>query len=137
MLRRSRSFILTLTLALLSVGVVAAHAVPAFDTPSVRVVQTTESFVAIDVTAGPSGAPAGFTIDWMKVSDYNANGGWPTDYTAPGYAWCTFDGEATLNMTNGATFNLAPGQTVRVVLGELFDETGMSTNYLDEMKDGQ
>ena len=132
----SRSFTFALSLALLVVGAVAAHAVPAYDTPSVSVVQTTESFIAIDVTAGPSGAPAGFTVDWMKLSDYTANGGWPTDYTAPGYAWCTFDGVPTLNFTSGVTYNLAPNQTVRIVLGELFDETGVATNYLDEMAAG-
>lgn len=136
MLSRSRSLITVLSLTLLAVGAVAAHAVPAYDTPSVSVVQTTESFIAIDVTAGPSGAPAGFTVDWMKLSDYTANGGWPTDYSAPGYAWCTFDGMPTLNFISGVTYNLAPNQTVRIVLGELFDETGVATNYLDEMAAG-
>ncbi len=127
MLSRSRSRIFALSLALLVIGAVAAHAAPAYDTPSVSVVQTTESFIAIDVTAGPSGAPAGFTVDWMKLSDYT---------TAPGYAWCTFDGVPTLNFTSGVSYNLAPNQTVRIVLGELFDETGVATNYLDEMAAG-
>jgi hypothetical protein len=136
MLSRSRSLIFALSLALLVVGAVAAHAAPAYDTPSVNVVQTTQSFIAVDITAGPSGAPAGFTVDWMKLSDYTANGGWPTDYSAPGYSWCTFDGTPTLNFTSGVTYNLGPNQTVRIVLGELFDETGVSTNYLDEMADG-
>lgn len=134
MFSRSRSNILALfILGMLAIGTSSARAVPAYDTPSVTVVDRTESYIAVDVTAGPSGAPNGFTIDWMKQSDYDANGGWPTDYSAPGYAWCTFDGAATLNMTTGVTYNLGPNQTVRVVLGELYDETGVSTNYLDEM----
>jgi hypothetical protein len=133
MMRWPRVLVLALFAATFP-GALPAAAVTAYDVPTVQVAQTAPSFMAMDVTAGPSGAPAGFYIDWMKKSDYDALGGWPSDNGTPGYAYCVFDGVPTLNMTSGVeSFNLAPGQSVRVVLGDLFDETGVYTNYTDEM----
>ena len=103
------------------------------DTPSMSVVGAGPSYISIDVQAGASGTPYGFTIEWMTKADFDAYG-WPTNYTPPGFNYCTFDGTPTLNVTPGVTSFLLPsGATAKVVLGELFDETGMYSTYLDEM----
>src|SRR5262249_25014769 len=122
-----------LAAALLAFAAHGARAATALDTPTTSLVETAQSYIALNVTAGASGAPAGFTIEWMKKSDYDVYG-WPADYSLPGYEWCTFDGVPTFNRTSGvSSYDLAPGQTIRVVLGELFDETGVSTNYVTEL----
>src|SRR5262245_55361933 len=47
---------------------------PALDSPD----PLASSFVHLDVTAGPSGAPNGFTIEWMTEAQYIALGNaWP------------------------------------------------------------
>lgn len=122
------------------VGVLAALlAVPAvagaitLDTPSMAPVGDGPSYISIDVQAGASGTPYGFTIEWMSKADFDLYG-WPTNYTPPGFNYCTFDGVPTLNVTPGiANFLLPGGATAKIVLGELFDETGMYSTYLDEM----
>ena len=82
---------------------------------------------AIDVhfTAGTTGAPAGFSVQWMLVSDYVAAGGWTSDTTlAPSYCEASFSGNAS-----GHYYNLGPGGEVSVTLGDvLFDTPGASSN---------
>jgi len=104
------------------------------DTPSLAVSDASPWRVGIDVHAGLSGTPSGFTIEWMTKSDYDAFG-WPSGgYIPPGYNYCLFDGVPSFNLTPGiSNFLLGSGQTARVVLGELFDETGIYTTYTDDM----
>ncbi len=103
------------------------------DTPSVTSVSTGTAFLGLKVTAGNSGAPAGFTVQWMTKSAYDALGGWPTDPYATGFDYSTFSGTATFRLTPGQTsFTLAPGASVNVYPGDLFDQTGLGTNYTGE-----
>ncbi len=106
----------------------------ALDTPSLAVVDQSAWRVGIDVSAGLTGTPSGFTIEWMTKSDYDLYGWGSSGYTPPGFNYCLFDGVPTFNVTAGvSSFLLTSGQTVRVVLGELFDETGLYTTYTDDM----
>ena len=40
------------------------------------------SSVRVQVRAGATGAPAGFAVDWMYKSDYDAAGGWDGGWAA-------------------------------------------------------
>jgi len=120
-------------------GTVAAASTPApaaaatLDTPAVAFLRNSPSYIALQVTAGASGTPNGFTVEWMPKSDYDTYG-WPTEYTPPGFNYCTFDGVPSFNLTPGVTdFLLAGNVGAKVVLGELFDETGLYTTYVDEL----
>ena len=45
------------------------------DTPSISQVGATQASIDIQVTAGAvTGAPAGFSLQWMTAADYAANG---------------------------------------------------------------
>ncbi len=46
---------------------------PKLDAPSLQVEGVKFTVVSLTVTAGCNGAPAGFTVQWMKKSDYVAN----------------------------------------------------------------
>jgi hypothetical protein len=91
--------------------------------------------VEMQVTAGASGTPQGFTIQWMKKADFDAAGGWPlSGYFPPGFNYCLFDGVPTWIVTPGVSdFLLGSNVGARVMLGELFDETGIYSTYLDDM----
>ncbi len=124
--------------AALLAGIVVAS-VPApvsaatLNTPTVQFMDNSPAYIKLWVTAGASGAPNGFTIEWMPKADYDAYG-WPTSYIPPGFNYCTFDGVPSFNVTPGvADFLLGSGVGAKVVLGELFDESGLYTTYVDEM----
>ena len=129
----------------LTLGAVVAMAAPAaavdLDTPSMTFQTNSPSYVELTIQAGLSGTPNGFTVEWMSKSDYDANG-WPTDYLAPGYRYCTFNGVPSFIVTPGiADFLLGSNATVRIRIGELFDETGCDyfgpwTPYTDELDSG-
>jgi len=121
------------------VGSMVAFSMPAptqaivLDTPSVQMVDSSPWYIGLQVTAGATGAPIGFTIEWMPKSDYDQFG-WPTSYIPPGFNYCTFNGVPTFHVTTGVgDFLLESGQAVKVVLGDLFDETGLYTTYTDDM----
>jgi hypothetical protein len=91
------------------------------DKPAVECSTSASSNIAIDVIAGESGAPNGFIVEWMTMSDFVANGNqWPDDPSAVCQA--TF------------TSNLAPNQTIEVVIGDdrLFDSVGVQSDCSGE-----
>src|SRR5258705_499856 len=47
-----------------------------FDTPTLTITEESRTSVTLRVEAGPTGAPSGFTLVWMKRADYVARGGW-------------------------------------------------------------
>jgi hypothetical protein len=84
--------------------------------------------VVVIVFAGESGAPAGFTLEWMKHSDYLANGNQFLEDPSPLRAEADFTGVPTANTFDGdvTTFVLPPEGWAAVEVGDLFDETGIS-----------
>ena len=110
----------------------------ALDTPTVSMVTQGFGKAVLDVTAGESGAPNGFTVWWMKQSDYIANGSSMIYYPSPIQGVASFTGVPTLNTWDGTltSFILAPNQTVKVEIGDLFDETGVWTNMSGELEPG-
>ena len=104
-------------------------------TPTARVVETGFAKVVLEIDPGVQGAPGGFTVQWIKQTDFIANGGhW---YTAPNalQQQAVFTGSPTLNTWNGQlqTFVLAPNQKARVEIGDLADETGVASTFTDEL----
>lgn len=111
----------------------------ALDAPTVTTVTRGHGKIVLDVTAGPSGAPNGFAIYWMKYQDYADYGSvWPDLLSYPTLKWAFFTGTPTLNTFGGqyGSFILGPGETIRVEPGDLADETGVSTNMTEELESG-
>ena len=81
-------------------------ATPAFaqgdlDTPTLVLGPTGLAKQTITVTAGPSGTPAGFTVWWMKKSDFIANNSEWWLYGDPSQGEAFFDGTPSLNLFPG------------------------------------
>jgi hypothetical protein len=95
------------------------------------------SFVHLDVAAGASGAPNGFTIEWMTQAQYDANGGaWP-DETDPRVKTAMYFGFPSLNTVDGTTtFMLGPDALADIEIGDIFDETGVMSQTRDELSQG-
>lgn len=140
-----RDRLLALLLGLtLSAGVAAAQT--PYDAPSVSAVDrfyTTPSGlkvgtglfrITLAITAGQSGAPAGFTIQWMKKSDYDALGGW-ADEGNPALKYCQCYGPYTLNQWAGNPA-MGSGETSYLQLGDLNDESGLYGNDYDQLLPG-
>ena len=90
------------------------------------------------VTAGPTGAPGGFTVWWMKEQDFTANGSQWFPPGDPGQDSAHFWGTPTLNIFDGEspTFVLSPLTLITVELGDVADETGLSVSSHLELEPG-
>jgi len=111
-----------------------ALAVP-LDPPTVTLVSADRTSVTLQVQAGASGAPAGFVVEWLPADVYAALGGWPGESAA--VSGSGFSGVPTLCVTPGTvSYQLASGQVADVVLGGLFDETGVDAPDRAELDDG-
>lgn len=82
----------------------------------------TQLSINIVVTAGATGAPAGFSLQWMTAADYATNGGW---YASDDARLCkgSFSGNA-----NMSRYNLGANESVTVSIGEFLFDNGASTN---------
>lgn len=132
MMRSGRSTVLSILLLALP-G--AAFAADPLATPALDVVDVGYAKIVLDVTASVDGAPAGFTVLWMKQSDFLANGSqW---YAAPNAVQnqASFEGVPTLNTWGGAltTFVLGADQTARIEIGDLYAETGVTATNRGEL----
>jgi len=93
--------------------------------------------VAMNITAGPSGAPGGFTVCWMTLADFLANGSdWVYAESVDADMDASFTGTPTKHTGGGTilSYVLAPYQTVTIEIGDLFDETGVATSDTDELQ---
>ena len=108
-------------------GIVGMFALPlvafaeTLPTPTVRVVDTGFSKVVLEIDPGPLGAPGGFTVQWLKQTEYQANGQrfYPSANAIQQEA--VFTGQPTLNTWGGAlqSFVLGPNEKARVEIGDL------------------
>lgn len=104
------------------------------DVPQLVAVSIDRSSARLLVTAGPSGTPSGFTVEWMTRADYDAEGGWPTNPSDPRIVTCSFTGSPTLTVMPGvADYTLGSGVSTLVEIGDLHDETGIYTYYDQEL----
>jgi hypothetical protein len=118
--------------------VLPAFAAPVeLDPPDAAASSNASSIVDLSVTAGLSGAPNGFTVEWMTRALFDQLGDWPADPTDPNIQSAIFLGTPTLNTVDGTrTFLLNPGEIAIVQLGDIFDETGIMSENRDELRSG-
>jgi hypothetical protein len=116
-------------------GASVALAQASLDVPSLRVTDTGRTRITVQVEAGASGAPAGFTVQWMTKADYDRLGGWPADGDGS-VASGVFTGIPTLNPSTGS-YQLQAGGDVTLELGNLFDETGLVATDTGELPSGE
>jgi hypothetical protein len=99
----------------------AAKKTTQLDAPTVACSGTvTGASITLSVTAGTSGAPAGFTVQWMKKSDYDTYG-WSSNTTSPSYCAASFSG-----VPSCSNYNLVSGASIQVTIGDEFDACGAS-----------
>jgi len=109
----------------------------ALDTPSLTLNRAGFFRIDLDVHAGVSGAPNGFTIQWMKKADFDEYG-WPSNEYDPSAATCDFTGTPTLNTDpRSSSYALGSNGAIQVQMGDLFDETGLYGYYLDALPPGE
>lgn len=100
----------------------------AINPPVISCAGSLEGSINIQVCAGASGLPAGFSIQWMTCADYIANGNaW---YVSDDLRLCkaSFSGNA-----NGSRYNLSAGQCVTVTIGDILFDNGASTNCAQKL----
>jgi hypothetical protein len=91
------------------------------------------SNIAISVTAGESGSPTGFSIQWMTLADYVAMGNqWPVTSEVPNAqapSFCKANFSGIVPSSGCIPYNLHPGQSVTVVIGDdsLYDNCAVSS----------
>jgi hypothetical protein len=109
----------------------------ALDAPTLQIGIAGHAKQALTITAGPSGAPNGFTVRWMDQSTFLANGGQFPPQPVVDESGAAFTGAPTLNTFGGqyTTFQLGPNQTIVVEIGDLFTETGV-TGTTSELASG-
>jgi hypothetical protein len=99
---------------------------PTLSTPTVSCFNSTPSSITVQVQAGATGAPAGFSLHWMKTADLQALGGvWPED----GFCKASFSGVPWCS-----NYNLAPYATITIEVGDvLFDACGASSQNCSQV----
>jgi len=118
-----------LCIALLGAGSAVAGTM---STPILSCGSSGPDYQDIHVCAGATGAPAGFTLQWMTLADYVANGNaWLSSEL--GLCDGSFSGNASLSR-----YNLAPNQCVvpDVRIGDLLQDNGTSTSCPERLQCG-
>jgi hypothetical protein len=109
-------------------------------TPTIDCGVSTQTTIEIIVTAGATGAPAGFSLQWITAEQYAlgpdgipATGDENTWPASDSTDLCkgSFSGNANLSR-----YNLGPNETVRVKVGEFLFDNGASTNCSDALSCG-
>ena len=96
---------------------------PPISTPIISCAGSTQTSINVQVCAGTTGLPAGFTLQWVKASDYAANGNqWISD-SNPLACSAGFSGNANLSR-----YNVGPFECVTVNVGDFLFDNGASTN---------
>ncbi|MEO5987943.1 MAG: hypothetical protein ABIU54_10110 [Candidatus Eisenbacteria bacterium] len=107
-----------------------------FDTPSVEVLRSGRTSLTVRITSGMSGAPNGFSLEWLPAATYDALGAWPANGD-PRILKGDFRGVPTLNTEEGSgDFRLLSMEDAGVQIGDLFDETGVVTQQRGELVEG-
>ena len=96
---------------------------PKLSTPGISCAGATQTSINIQVCAGASGLPNGFSLDWLKASDYAANANHWFSSGSPLACTAGFSGSANLSR-----YNLGPYECVTVNVGDFLFDNGASTN---------
>jgi hypothetical protein len=88
-----------------------------YDPVAISCADADQSIIDLRITAGASGAPAGFSIQWMTQEALDALGGiWPAS-DDPSLCKASFSGKAY-----GNSYALAANQSIVITLGDLLAE---------------
>ncbi len=103
---------------------------PQMSTPTITCGEKTPVSLEIVFTAGsPTGAPAGFSLQWMTLADWQANDDMWFLSSDPDLCKGSFSGNAF-----GHFYNVPAGTSTSLIVGDLlFDNPGASTNCLDPL----
>jgi hypothetical protein len=110
----------------------AAPPKPKLSTPTITCAGSTQVSITLQVCAGATGAPAGFSIQWITAEQF-ANGPDGIADTADDFSWPASD-DASLckgsfsGNANLSRYNLAAGECVSVNVGDFLFDEGASTN---------
>ncbi len=98
----------------------------AMATPQLSCGSSTGSSINVVVCAGRTGAPAGFSLQWLDLAGFVAGGSaWPDSSLM---CAASFSGNAS-----GSTYDLGANQCMTLQLGDdLFDTAGASSNCTNE-----
>src|ERR1044072_8062336 len=87
-----------------------------YDPLTLRCVDKGTNFVEIGIKAGASGAPAGFTLRWMSLSDWEANGDAWFASDDPRLCKMSFSGQPSFSgnatTTPGYRWEIQPGDEI-------------------------
>ena len=101
------------------------------DTPVISCGTATQLSINVQVTAGASGAPAGFSLHWMTLEAFTALGSiWPSS-DDPALCHASFSGNANISR-----YNLGANESVTVNIGELLFDNGASSNCISALTCG-
>lgn len=114
-----------------------------YDTPTIACGNTTDHTIFLQVCAGPSGAPAGFSVQWVPLPDVDGDGD-IDDADCAAFVWPLSDDpglcKASFSGTPGCSvYNLRPNACVTVEIGNLNDAecgVGLSNCGADELECG-
>jgi len=116
------------TASLLLLAFAGSAFAQALDAPTLKLDRAGFFRIDVDVQAGASGAPNGFTVQWMKKGTYLTIGGFPSTLEDPAASSCDFTGAPTLNPdVRSATFDLSSDGVIQVQIGDLADESGITS----------
>jgi len=103
----------------------AAPPKPKLSPLTIQCAGNTPASITLTICAGATGAPAGFSVQWMKQADLDALGGvWPSDETL--FCKASFSGVPTCSQ-----YNLAANACVNVTISDdVFDQCG-ATNHCE------
>lgn len=101
------------------------------DTLILSVDSKTNTSITIQVCAGVTGAPAGFSLQWMTKAAFEANNSiWPSS-DDPALCKGSFSGNANLSR-----YTLGTQECVSVNVGEFLFDNGASTNCVNALTCG-
>lgn len=105
-----------------------------YDPLTLSCVSGGEHFVEVQVKAGASGAPAGFTLQWMTLDAWEANGEQWYSSDDPRLCKMSFSGQPSFSGAHDQLrWELDPyGETVVRIGDLLYDETGVSGALSDD-----
>jgi hypothetical protein len=100
------------------------------DTPIIICGDSSQASINIKVIAGAdTGAPAGFSLQWMTQADYDQNGSqW---YLSNDSRLCKASFSGNANLSN---YNLAAGEYVVVNVGDFLFDSGASSNCVGDLE---
>jgi hypothetical protein len=106
------------------------------DPVSITSVRAGHGKIVVTLQAGPSGAPAGFSMWWMTRSMFEASGSRWFDGVLANKDWAAFTGTPIVNTDGGTitTYRLAPDEEVVIEIGDLADETGVQSSDRGELE---